>query len=302
MRWKWNPVFKMEKMTSSRSIKMSVIVFGMNLILIMAAFVMLYSIIHEADYTGEIPYQSFIQLYQMVACFEFTLILMIVPAMTCGAVSGERERRTLDLLLSTRMTCWDIVAGKLSALFRMVLIVILSGFPVLSLVFMYGGVSEWDMIFLFVYYVVTALFTGSLGIMLSALSQKTVTSAVLSYVVLLFLNLGTGAAVYFIYRISYTKYIEIRDPSFYPSAGKSVYLLLVNPAVSFYSFISGQTGSGREFYEFLMKIGVYEENFVLENWAAFGLAIQFTLSLIFICITVWAINPIKQKSLLTLWK
>ena len=103
MRWKWNPVFKMEKMTSSRSGKMSVIVFGMNLILTVTALIMLYTIAHETGYTGEIPYQSFIQLYRMIAFFEFTLILLIVPALTSGAVSGERERQTLDLLLSTKM-------------------------------------------------------------------------------------------------------------------------------------------------------------------------------------------------------
>lgn len=52
MRWKWNPVFKMEKMTSSRSGKMSVIVFGMNLILTVTALIMLYTIAHETGYTG----------------------------------------------------------------------------------------------------------------------------------------------------------------------------------------------------------------------------------------------------------
>ena len=141
MRWKWNPVYKMEKMTSSRSIKMSVIVSGMNLVLTVIAFIMLYAIIHETEYTGEIPYQSFIKLYRMIAIFEFTLILLIVPALTSGAISGERERQTLDLLLSTKMNCWDIVLGKLGASFSTVLIVILSGFPVLSLIFIYGGIN-----------------------------------------------------------------------------------------------------------------------------------------------------------------
>lgn len=41
---------------------MSVIVFGMNLILTITALIMLYTIMHETGYTGEIPYQSFIQL------------------------------------------------------------------------------------------------------------------------------------------------------------------------------------------------------------------------------------------------
>ena len=295
MRSRWNPVFKMEKMTSSRSAKMSVIVFGMNLILTIAALIMLYTIKHETDYTGEIPYQSFIQLYRMIAFFEFALILLIVPALTSGAVSGERERQTLDLLMSTKMNCWDIIVGKLGASFRTVLIVILSGFPVLSLVFIYGGISEFDMIFLFSYYVITALFTGSLGIMLSSLFKKTATSTAVSYIVLLLLTAGTGAATYLFYRISYTRFVEMNNLTFYPSAGKSIYFLLVNPAFSFYYFMNGQTGSGREFYEFLFSAGIYEKNFILENWVMLSIGIQFVLSVIFIFVAVRAIDPMKKK-------
>ena len=295
MRWKWNPVYKMEKMTSSRSARMSVIVFGMNLILTITALIMLYTIMHETGYTGEIPYQSFIQLYRMIAFFEFTLILLIVPALTSGAVSGERERQTLDLLLSTKMNCWEIIEGMRGASVRTVRLVSLSGFPILSLVFIYGGVSEFDLVFLFAYYVITALFSGSLGIMLSALFKKTSTSTAVSYVVLLLLTAGTGAATYLFYRISYTRFIEISDPSFYPTAGKSIYFLLVNPAISFYYFMNGQTGSGREFYEFLARMGVYEKNFILENWVMIGIGIQFVLSVIFICVAVRTIDPMKKK-------
>lgn len=291
----WNPVYKMEKMTSSRSLKMAVLVFGMNLILTVAAFVMLYSIIHEARYTGEMPYQSFIQLYRLVAYFEFALILLIVPALTAGAISGEREHQTLDLLLSTRMNCWDIIIGKLCAAFRIVLIVILSGFPVLSLIFVYGGISGYDMILLFVYYVGAALFSGSLSIMISALFQKTSVSTALSYLIVVLLNVGTGAVVYLSYRFSYTKYLETPDFSFYPTAGHSVYLLLINPAVSFYAFISGQIGSGREFEYFLSGIGVNGKSFVLQNWVMVSVVLQVTASLLFIFLAVRKIDPMRRR-------
>lgn len=298
MRWKWNPVYKMEKMTSSRSIKMSVIVSGMNLVLTVIAFIMLYAIIHETEYTGEIPYQSFIKLYRMIAIFEFTLILLIVPALTSGAISGERERQTLDLLLSTKMNCWDIVLGKLGASFSTVLIVILSGFPVLSLIFIYGGINEFDLVVLFAYYVVTALFTGSLGIMFSALFRKTSVSTAVSYTTLLLINVATGAIVYLFYRISYTKYVGSNfEEALYPTVGRSVYLLLLNPALSFYRFINEQTGSGREFYEFLANMGIYGEDNILGNWTVLSMAIQLVLSLVCIVVAVRAIDPIKKKGL-----
>ena len=129
----------------------------------------------------------------------------------------------------------------------------------------------------------------------SSLFKKTATSTAVSYIVLLLLTAGTGAATYLFYRISYTRFVEMNNLTFYPSAGKSIYFLLVNPAVSFYYFMNGQTGSGREFYEFLARMGVYEKNFILENWVMIGIGIQFVLSVIFICVAVRTIDPMKKK-------
>ena len=292
-----NPVYQMEKMTSSRSVKMAGIIFGMNLLLTAAALMMLYGMIREIQYTGEIPYQSLIRLYETIAGFEFGLVMFIVPALTAGAVSGERERRTLDLLLSTRMSCRDIIVGKLAASFRTILIVTLSGAPVLSLVFIYGGIRELDFIMLFLYYIMTGLFSGSLGLMMSSLFQKTSAATAVTYTTLMILNAGTSAVVYLIYQLSYMQAVNSADYTVIPSVGKWIYLLLLNPAVTFYCFLTGQTGSGREFDFLLARYGAEAAPLMDRWWTEIGAAIQILCTVGFIAVAARKINPLKGQIL-----
>ena len=50
-----------------------------------------------------IAYSGILTLYCVMAAMEFVMILLIVPASTAGAVAGEREKQTLDILLSTKI-------------------------------------------------------------------------------------------------------------------------------------------------------------------------------------------------------
>ena len=53
-----------------------------------------------------------VRCYAMLMIAQFALIVLIAPAMTSGAVAGERERQTLELLLVTNTRSFRIVAGK----------------------------------------------------------------------------------------------------------------------------------------------------------------------------------------------
>lgn len=297
-----NPVYKMEKMTSSRSMSLSLIVFCVNLVLTVAAFVIFSSIMYEAEITGEVPYQSFVDLYQLIACFEFIMVSFIVPVLTSGAIAGERERQTFELLLSTRMSCPDIIIGKLLASLRTVLIVILSAFPVLSLVFVYGGVSLTDMVVLFLYYVLSAFFSGSLGLIFSTVFRRTSFATVASYVSLIMLHVGTIGAVYLNYRLSYIRLLETFHSVSDFQAGKFIYLLLLNPSVSFYSFLNMQVGSGWEFSDFLANFGIFGSNMIIEYWPLISMSLQVGLAAVFIGISIWRINPLHNGSNRLTWK
>ena len=52
-------------------------------------------------------------MYEFVTTIEFILLMFIVPAVTAASISGERERQTPELMLTTQMTASQVVIGKL---------------------------------------------------------------------------------------------------------------------------------------------------------------------------------------------
>lgn len=123
-----------------------------------------------------------LQLYMLLAIVQFILIVLIVPAHTSGAISMERERQTLDLLLCTKIAPLKIVLGKLFSSMSFVLLLIISSIPLFSLVFLFGGVAPKDVFFLFLFYIITAIAIGSMGIFYSTILKKTITATVACYV------------------------------------------------------------------------------------------------------------------------
>ena len=138
---KMNPVYRQEMTAGSRSFKLPLVILIFNSILALVALLDMYSMINQVRQTAEIQYSSFLSLYVFAASVEFVMLLFLVPAMTAGSISGERERRTLNLLLTTQMTAGDVVIGKLAANLSTILLLIVSSFPILALVFIYGGIT-----------------------------------------------------------------------------------------------------------------------------------------------------------------
>ncbi len=134
------------------------------------------------------------ELFNTLASFELLLIAFLTPALTAAAISGERERRTFELLLLTRLSGIGIVAGKLVSTVGFLVVVIFGSLPVFSLVFLFGGVAPQTLLRIYLLYATaaTALATG--GICASALSKRTQTSIALSYAFAFLLVFGTTIA------------------------------------------------------------------------------------------------------------
>ena len=181
---KMNPVYKREMRVSSRSVRLAVVLLLFNGSLALVALLNMYSTLAQVRLTAEVQYTSSLDLYLFVAVLEFALLLVIMPAITAGSISGERERQTLDLMLASRMEPWEIVIGKLAAAFSTMGLLIVSSFPILAMVFVYGGVTMRDVGVLLLSYVAAALFVGSLGLFSSALCRRTTTATVIAYGIL----------------------------------------------------------------------------------------------------------------------
>src|SRR5262249_7167622 len=68
-------------------------------------------------------------------------VLLLTPVYAGGAIAEEKERGGMDFLLTTPLTAWELVAGKLAARLLFVLAVLAAGLPVLMLTLLFGGVD-----------------------------------------------------------------------------------------------------------------------------------------------------------------
>ncbi len=246
---KMNPVYKREMMVSSRSMRMPLIITVFNGILAVVALLNMYSNVVQVRLTADVQYSSFLDLYEFVATIEFVMLMFIMPAITSGTISGERERRTLDLMLTTGLNSWEIVSGKLGAALVTMFLVIVSSFPVFALVFVYGGITGRDVLFMLLCFVTSALFAGSLGICCSSLFKRSTVATVAAYGVLALAVAGTLAVNSFAYSMARMNWNQsgytmgmIGEQTV--NSGGFLYTLLVNPAATFLLILQGQTASG----------------------------------------------------------
>jgi ABC-type transport system involved in multi-copper enzyme maturation permease subunit len=132
------------------------------------------------------------ELFMILAVLQFALIIFITPGLTAGVISSERERQTLNILLTTSQSSSSIIIGKLVSSVAFLLLLIIASLPLYSIVFLYGGISPRELLTVFALNVFTVFVIGSLGVMFSTFIRKTIVAMVTTYGVMLFLVGGTG--------------------------------------------------------------------------------------------------------------
>lgn len=129
-------------------------------------------------------------LFVSIVAIEMLLVSFIAPAFTAGAISGEREHQTFDLLRTTLLGPASFVLGKLLSSMLYVLLLLLAAVPLQSIAFFFGGVAETEVILSFVILIVTALLFSTVGVFYSARSHRTLSASVLTYASVAFFTFG----------------------------------------------------------------------------------------------------------------
>ena len=130
-------------------------------------------------------------IFQWLLFFMLLLVCFIVPGLTAGAISGERERQTLIALQLTLLRPRSIVVGKLLASLAFVVLLILASLPLVSVPFLVGGVSGTEIVRGLVMVLATAVTLACMALACSALLRRTQAATVVAYGVTLALVLGT---------------------------------------------------------------------------------------------------------------
>jgi ABC-type transport system involved in multi-copper enzyme maturation permease subunit len=144
---------------------------------------------NQARYGGVGP-QIGLQLFIVLTLFQLLLAAFITPGFTVGAISGEKERQTFDLLLCTRLTPAAIIIGKLFAGTGYSLLLLVAGLPILSCVFLFGGISLSNLLLTFLVLVVNVILFASVGIFWSSVFRRTQVSTIVAYATIFMLLFG----------------------------------------------------------------------------------------------------------------
>ncbi|MDE6873696.1 MAG: ABC transporter permease subunit [Lachnospiraceae bacterium] len=291
-----NPVYKIGLKQSARTKKTVVLLLVYNLLLSGLGLVVFYLTFDRAGRVREdVAYSGILTLYSVMAAMEFVMILFIVPASTAGAVAGEREKQTLDILLSTKITPFHIVTGKLAASISMVILLVISSMPVLSVVFCIGGVTVSALFVFLLLLVVTAVYIGSFGIFFSVCCRKTTGATVCAYLAMIIVVILLPGLLFFfefLEAFGSVGYIGIRNVM-NTISGKRTLFLLFNPVISFVSMLRDQVGRGISIMNSIGSEGGLFY-FLSRHWFAASMVSQLVVSAIMIALSAHRLNPTRK--------
>ncbi len=135
-------------------------------------------------------------LFTTVVGIQGFLVLFVAPAFTSGAISGEKERQTFDLLRTTLLSAPDFVKGKLLSSLSYVVLLILAAVPLQSFAFLLGGVNFTELILSQLILIVASLAVGMYGLYSSSRMKTTLGASVLTYAGILLVTFGLPALLF----------------------------------------------------------------------------------------------------------
>ena len=162
-----NPILKKDILVNARSARMVVTITLINCLFALVVG-MLFMTSRGSAY--QVYYSNIAQMFPVLAVCELCIIGLIVPIITSTSISGERERQTLEIMLTT---------------------------PVrpMAVAFIVGGMG-WDELFKYLGMVLFIdIYVGSIGIFYSCVKRTSVSAAISTIVTIaavVFLSYAIG--------------------------------------------------------------------------------------------------------------
>jgi len=236
-----NPVLDKEfrlRMRTARS-TWSMLVYLLTIGLLAMGYIYLFIGGDEGGMARFRPHESR-DLFYFLSVAQLVLVAFMTPGLTAGIISGEREKQTLNMLLTTQQSSTTIVLSKLVSSLSFMLLVIVATLPVYSIVFLFGGISPKQLTLVFLFYIFAMFVLGSFGVLFSTIFKRTMISVVVTYGFTLTVFGGTGLLFLFLSRMLYI-FNSGMNPTSYSWVG---YVLGLNPVAALLSIF--EPGINRE--------------------------------------------------------
>ena len=112
---------------------------------------------------------------------QYLTVFLFVPFFLTGVISGEREQKTLDLLFTTQLTNKEIIFGKLGSRVVSMLMLIISGIPIVAITMLFGGVNVKVFVQSMAATLLLVLYVSAFAIYFSTTTKTTIGALVRTY-------------------------------------------------------------------------------------------------------------------------
>jgi ABC-type transport system involved in multi-copper enzyme maturation permease subunit len=116
---------------------------------------------------------------------QYLLASMMAPSFAAGAITGEKERMSYEMLLASPLAPGAIVLGKLFAALTHLAILMVCSLPIVMLCLPLGGVSLYEVFAAYFAMMFTVGLWGMISLWASSYFQRTSASLVVSYLMIL---------------------------------------------------------------------------------------------------------------------
>ncbi len=257
-----NPVYRKESRVTWKSFRSIVLLVLLNLLLSIFATMQINLENGRIAQLLQVDYRAFLSIFKRTMGINYAVLVILTPAMAASGISGERERRSFDLLLSTMMSPADLVFGKLCSCVINAFMPVVSALPIFSLVFLYGGIDFGDFLIILCSYFLSIYLFAGIGLFCSARCHKSSVANVLAYMLVIALFL---------------------------------FGFWFPPLNTFYTAVS-RVSAHTEFWERMFS----SQNVFTPQWSntqsfIIGALLQFALGTAFALLAVYSIDPRRKK-------
>jgi ABC-type transport system involved in multi-copper enzyme maturation permease subunit len=116
---------------------------------------------------------------------ELVMVVLFAPAFTAASITSEKERNSFESLFATSLRPWEIAVGKMVGSLAFLILVVLSGTVALSMPFLLGGVTGTQVLAVLGVLLLTALYLGMIGLLVSVVMHRSYRAIIVTYGVLL---------------------------------------------------------------------------------------------------------------------
>src|SRR6266568_2442449 len=125
------------------------------------------------------------RLFDIFFLGQFFLVALMAPTFAAGSITGEKERKTYELLLASPLRPGTILVGKLLSSLSYLVILIISSLPLMILCFLLGGILLSEIARAYIVLILAAGTFGLMSVACSSYFSRTSSALVVSYLIIL---------------------------------------------------------------------------------------------------------------------